>query len=82
MAFPLTQGAMEEWVRGYVQGEGFLKKSDMKEYLRAQRFVTTNSLRIEGYASGDDDRQTVIQLVADEKSQFHALRNGMQALLD
>ena len=54
----------------------------MEENLRAQRFVTTNSLRSEGYASGDDVRQTVIQLVADEKSQFDVLRNAMQALLD
>ena len=41
MAFPLTQGAMEDWVRL----QGFIKESDMADYLREQRFVTENKLR-------------------------------------
>ena len=69
MAFPITQGQMEE-------------ESNMEDYLREQLFVTRSQLRSEGYANGDDVRQTVIQLVADENEQFSALRDSMQSLLD
>ena len=78
MAFPLTQGAMEHWMRL----QGFIKESDMADYLREQRFVTESLLRREGYASGDDVRQVVVQLVSDENAQFTALRDAMQVLLD
>ena len=54
----------------------------MADYFREQRFVTENKLRSKGYASGDVVRQTVVQLVADEQSQFEAVRAGMHALLD
>ena len=59
MAFPLTQGQMEDWIHEPV----FIKESGMADYLREQRFVTAADLRREGYASGDDVRQTVMQLV-------------------
>ena len=78
MAFPITQGAMEDWVRL----QGYLKESDMQDYLREQLFVTRDQLRREGYASGDDVRQTVVQVVSDENAQFTALREAMQTLLD
>ena len=78
MAFPLSQGQMEDWGRG----QGFIKESDIADYLREQRFVTENKLRSEGYASGGDVRQTVVQLVQDEQSQFEAIRAGIQALLE
>ena len=88
MAFPLTQGQMEDWIRK----QGFIKESDMSEYLREQRFVTAAGMRQLGYANWDtsrqpasgqhDVRQTVIQLVQDEQAQFDALRTGMQELLD
>ena len=71
MAFPITQGQMEDWVKS----QGYLKESDMADYLREQLFVTRSQLRGEGYANGDDVRQTVIQLVADENEQFTALRD-------
>ena len=35
-----------------------------------------------GYASGDDVRQTVHELVQREQAQFDAIRTGMPALLD
>ena len=41
MAFPITQGAMEDWVRA----QGFIKEADMSEYLREQRFVTAADIR-------------------------------------
>ena len=68
---------MEEWVRG----QGFIKESDMSDYLREQRFVTAADMRQLGYATGDDVRQTVIQLVQDEQAQFDVIRKGMQELL-
>ena len=71
MAF--TQQMMEDWVRG----QGYLKESDMADYLREQLFVTRDQLRREGYASGDDVRQTVIQLVADEQLAFTSLRDDI-----
>ena len=78
MAFPLAQGAMEDWVRG----QGFIKETNMADYLREQRFVKEYDLHQAGYATGDDTRQTFHQLIADEQSQFEAIRTGMQALLD
>ena len=74
----ITQQQMEAWVLA----QGYLKESDMADYLREQLFVTRSQLRGEGYASGDDVRQTVIQLVADEQLAFTALRDDMQNLLD
>ena len=54
----------------------------MADYLREQGFVKEYDLRQAGYATGDDTRQTFNQLIADEQSQFEAIRTGMQALLD
>ena len=54
----------------------------MQDFLREQLFVTRDQLRREGYASGDDVRQTVVQVVSDENAQFTALREAMQALFD
>ena len=51
MAF--TQQMMEDWIRG----QGFIKESNMADYLREQRFVTESLLRREGYANGDDVRR-------------------------
>ena len=78
MAFPVTQGAMEDWVRG----QGFLKQIDMADDLREQRFVKEYDLHQVGYVTGDDTRQSFHQRIADEQSQFEAIRTGMQALLD
>ena len=74
----VTHQQMEDWVRS----QGYIKESDMADYLREQLFVTRSQLRGEGYASGDDVRQTVIQLVADEQLAFTAVRDEMQNLLD
>ena len=54
----------------------------MADDLREQRFVKEYDLHQAGYATGDDTRQTFHQLIADEQSQFEAIRTGMQALLD
>ena len=70
MAFPLTQGQLEDWIRG----QGFLKEIDMAGYLREQRFVKESDLRQAGYATGDDTRQTFNKLIANEQSQFGAIR--------
>ena len=74
----ISHQQMEDWVKA----QGYLKESDMADYLREQLFVTRSQLRGEGYASGDDVRQTVVQLVADEQLAFTAIRDEMQNLLD
>ena len=53
----------------------------MLEFLRDHRFTAAADLRQLGYATGDDVRQTVIQLVQDEQAFFDALRAGMQELI-
>jgi len=71
-------GQMEDWI----WSQGFIKESDLSEFLHDQRFATAADLRQLGYATGDDVRQTVIQLVHDEQQQFDRVRQGMQELLD
>ena len=63
---PLTQGQME----AYIGGLGLLitdnANAHMNAFLAEQRFITAADVRQLGYATNNDVRQTVIELVQAE----------------